>query len=246
MSQSSSDWESLPLTLNETPGGPNPTTAVLVIQPPRGIGVIPTDASLILPPEERTYEPTAELITQPIQDFTFPAPEERTNEPTEKPIQDLILTTPEERTYEPTEEPAPEPAEDNPEESPEGQATEEPLILSQVPNTRRRPRDEEQQPGREVPLQRNPPSEPNPGPWPPRARSILIYLENIEILQPDNDVMMEGQFANLDDVINITRRMENGNHVFRVQGPLRPLPRARWPMYVLEIMGQLTSFLRIG
>jgi len=120
------------------------------------------------------------------------------------------------------------------------------MQLSQLPNVQRRPRKEEEQPGRDVPLERIPPDLEIGGPWPLRARSLLIYLENFEILQPGNDVMLEGQFANLAEVINITRRTMDGGHVLTVRGPLWHLPRDMWPMYVLEVMGQLTSFLEIG
>ena len=70
----------------------------------------------------------------------------------------------------------------------------------------------------------------------------MIYLENVEMLQPGVSVMTEGQFANLDDIINITRRPVEGGYVLSVRGPIRVLPRERWSLYVLEVMQQLTTF----
>ena len=118
----------------------------------------------------------------------------------------------------------------------------ETISLSQLQNTRRRPRDESEQPGRETTLERVPPIQNFPGPWPPRGRSLMIYLEDF-VLQPDHSVMFEGQFMNLDDIVNITRRPIDDGHILTVRGPLRVLPRDRWALYVLEVMNQLTSFL---
>ena len=187
--------------------------------------------------DKQTYEQPEEPFTQPIEDFIFPTPNERTYEPTERSAQDLPLSSIDERTYEQPEETTTRPMEEHPQEPTEEHMIEEQVQLSQISNTRRRSHDEEQQLGRDQPLQRDPQLQEGQGLWPSRNRSLLIYLKNFEILQPGNDVMLEGQFANLEDIVNITRRIDSGNHVFTVQGPLQPLPRARWPIYILEVTG---------
>jgi len=146
-------------------------------------------------------------------------------------------------TYEePIEEPLEQPTSESLQE-PLTQPTEEEVVpLSQLPNMRRRPREEEEQPGRENPLERIPLDQEVQGPWPPTIRSLMIYLENTVDVVTSTEIMLEGQFANMDEFTTIIRTPILDGHEFRTLGPLHILPRERRAVYILEVMQQLLAF----